>query len=76
MGDNETFEEVWADNTPLENCVFPERRTPIFSDLYNPRWVGACCDFTAMLLTMKASFFKKECSKNIECVVTLKDEAP
>ena len=76
MDDNETFEEIWADNTPLENCVFPERTTPIFSDLYNPRWVGACCDFTAMLLTMKASFFKKECSKSIECVVTLKDEAP
>ena len=76
MDDNETFEEVWADNTPLENCVFPERTTPIFSDLYNPRWVGACCDFTAMLLTMKASFFKKEYNKNAECVAILKDEAP
>jgi len=76
MDENESFEEVQPDNTLLENYALPQGRTPIFSDFYNPRWVGACCDFTAMLLTMKTSFFKKECSNSIECITILKDEAP
>jgi hypothetical protein len=72
MNDNENVKHPV--NTPVKDYVLPERRIPKHSDLYNPRWVGACCDFTAMLLNMKVDFSRKECSNSIECVATLKKD--
>lgn len=51
MDDTELFNQLWEDDTPRENCVFFTRKIPKASDMYNPRWPGACCDATSMLLT-------------------------
>ena len=65
MDETDLFNELWEDDTPRENCVFPTRGMLQLSDMYNPRWPGACCDATAMLLTIKANFFAKEYNRPI-----------
>ena len=74
MDETELFNELWGDDTPRENCVFPTRGMLQLSDMYNPRWPGACCDATAMLLTIKANFFAKEYNRPITNVVLLKKD--
>ena len=77
MDDTELFNLLWEDDKPYENCVFPSRDIPKASDMYNPRWTGACCDATAMLLTMKANFFAKEYNiSNTNVLLLKKDDTP
>ena len=47
------MDDIYEDNTPLENCVFPKRGTANYSDLRNPRWIGACCDMTTIVLNSR-----------------------
>jgi hypothetical protein len=42
--------ELYDDNIPLQDCIFPKRGVPNESNLCNPQWIGACCDMTAILM--------------------------
>lgn len=42
--------DLYDDDIPLKHCKFPERDIPIESDRHLPRWVGACCDMTAIMM--------------------------
>ena len=42
--------DLYEDNMPLQNCMFPKRGILNESDLHLPRWIGACCDMTAIIM--------------------------